>query len=127
MAEEEKVVEAEEQAEAGEEEKRTTTEEIKVQAEDLFQTINQIIREGTAKRVMILRHDRVLVDIPLVIGVGASVLLALRGECLAAAQRRRGEDAIVFKPATGYCVAVERRCLDEESTTGGCRYGLPAR
>jgi len=77
MAKEEKVVEAEEQAEAGQEEKGTVTEEIKVQAQDLFQTINDIIREGTAKRVMILRHDRILVDIPLVVGVGASVLLAM--------------------------------------------------
>ncbi|MGD8735975.1 MAG: DUF4342 domain-containing protein [Anaerolineae bacterium] len=52
----------------------TVTEEIKVQAEDLFHTINQIIREGTARRITILRNDRVLVDIPL----AASVVLALQ-------------------------------------------------
>ncbi len=53
------------------------TEEIKVQAQDLFQTINDIIREGTAKRVTIMRNDRVLLDIPLALGVAASVLLAI--------------------------------------------------
>ena len=33
--------------------------------------------EGTAKRVTVLRNDRVLVDIPLVAGVAASVVLAI--------------------------------------------------
>jgi hypothetical protein len=56
---------------------KPVTEEIKVQAQDLFQAINDIIREGTAKRVTIMRNDRILVDIPLVLGVGASLLLAL--------------------------------------------------
>ncbi|MGD2040825.1 MAG: DUF4342 domain-containing protein [Anaerolineae bacterium] len=56
----------------------TVTEEIKVQAEDLFHTINQIIREGTARRITILRNDRVLVDIPLAVGMAASVVLALQ-------------------------------------------------
>ena len=64
---------SEEAAEAG----TPVTEEIKVQAQDLFQTINDIVREGTAKRVTIMRKDRVLVDIPLVLGVAASVLLAI--------------------------------------------------
>lgn len=76
MSEEEKVIEVEieeEQAGSG----KTTTEEIKVQAQDLFETINDIIRQGTAKRIMVLRNDRVLVDIPLVAGVAASVVFAL--------------------------------------------------
>jgi hypothetical protein len=55
----------------------TVTEEIKVQAQDLFQTLNDIIREGTAKRVTVLRNDRILVDIPLVAGVAASLVLAI--------------------------------------------------
>jgi hypothetical protein len=53
------------------------TEEFKVQAQDLFQAINDVIREGTAKRVTVLRNDRVLLDIPLVAGLAASVLLAI--------------------------------------------------
>ena len=62
----------EETAQAG----QTVTEEIKVQAEDLFETLNGIIREGTAKRVTVMRNDRVLLDIPMVLGVGASLVLA---------------------------------------------------
>lgn len=73
MSKEKKVVE-EEPAGA---EQETVTEEIKVQAQDLFQAINDIIREGTAKRVTVLRNDRILVDIPLVVGVAASILLAV--------------------------------------------------
>jgi hypothetical protein len=82
MSEEEQVVEIavdevkeeqdEETAQAG----QTVTEEIKVQAEDLFETLNGIIREGTAKRVTIMRNDRVLVDIPMVLGIGASLVMA---------------------------------------------------
>lgn len=80
MSKEEMVVE-EEQAGA---EKATVTEEIKVQAQDLFQTINDIIREGTAKRVTVLRGDRVLLDIPLVFGMAASLILALQMPVLSA-------------------------------------------
>jgi hypothetical protein len=79
MSEEEKVVEAEpveEQAKAGAGTRGTVTEEIKVQAEDLFKTINDLVRETTVRRVTIMRNDRVLVDIPLVVGVGASMILA---------------------------------------------------
>jgi hypothetical protein len=76
MVEEELVLEAE-QVEEPAEDKRTVTEEIKVQAEDLFQTINDIIREGTAKRVTVTRNDRVLVDIPLALGIGASAVFAI--------------------------------------------------
>ena len=82
MTEEEKAVEgtvdeatedqAEETAQAG----QGVTEEIKVQAEDLFETLNNIIHEGTAKRITVMRNDRVLVDIPLVLGIGASLILA---------------------------------------------------
>jgi hypothetical protein len=76
---EEKVVEAEqveEHAEAGEGTKGTVTEEIKVQAQDLFKAINDLIREGTVRRVTILRNDRVLVDIPLIVGIPISLIMA---------------------------------------------------
>ena len=80
MSEERTTIEIEqieEPAEAQAEEKETVTEEFKVQAEDLFKTINDIIRQGTAKRIMVVRNDRVLVDIPLVAGVAASVVFAI--------------------------------------------------
>lgn len=80
MSEEQTIIEVrqiEEPEEAQAEEKGTVTEEFKVQAEDLFKTINDIIRQGTAKRVVVTRNDRVLVDIPLVAGVAASVVFAI--------------------------------------------------
>jgi hypothetical protein len=77
MSEEEKVYGAEQVEEpAGTGAQPNVTEEIKVQAQDLFQALNDIIREGTAKRVMVMRNDRILVDIPLVAGVATSVVLA---------------------------------------------------
>ena len=72
MTDEEKVIE-EEQPDG---QKATVTEEIKVQAQDLFKAINDLIREGTVRRVTVLRNDRVLLDIPLILGVPASIILA---------------------------------------------------
>lgn len=72
MTDEEKVVEEEQ----SEDQKATVTEEIKVQAQDLFKAINDLIREGTVRRVTVLRNDRVLLDIPLILGVPASIVLA---------------------------------------------------
>jgi hypothetical protein len=80
MSEEEKVVEEEQVEEqagaAGGDAAGTVTEEIKVQAQDLFKTLNDLIRESTVRRVTILRNDRVLVDIPLLVGVPISFILA---------------------------------------------------
>ena len=85
MSEEEKVVDTETVEEpAATEARQTVTEEIKVQAQDLFQAINDIVREGTARRVTVLRNDRVLVDIPLVFCAAASVVLALQMPVLSA-------------------------------------------
>jgi hypothetical protein len=95
--------EAEETTQAG----RTTTEEIKVQAEDLFETLNGIIREGTAKRVTVMRNDRVLVDIPLVLGIGASVVLAIYMPVITAVV---GVGALL----TGCTVRVEREEPSDE-------------
>ena len=84
MSEEEKVVEAEAtegeaeagQADAGEGKAWSATEEIKVQTQDLFRAINDLIREGTVRRITVLRNDRVLVDIPVIIGLPAGLILA---------------------------------------------------
>lgn len=83
MSEEEKVVEVEEteEAEAGQEDVGegkawTATEEIKVQTQDLFRAINDLIREGTVRRITVMRNDRVLVDIPVIIGLPAGLILA---------------------------------------------------
>ena len=78
MSEEEKTVHTEGAEEAPEatESRAGMSEEFRVQAQDLFQTINDIIREGTAKRITVTRNNRTLLDIPLVVGVGAGALLA---------------------------------------------------
>lgn len=66
--------EAEEQSQG---EKKGATEEIKVQVEDLFKAINDLIREGTVRRVKVIKNDRILVDIPLWAGMGGGVLMAV--------------------------------------------------
>ena len=84
MSEEEKAVETEAaeeeaeagQADAGEGKAWTATEEIKVQTQDLFRAINDLIREGTVRRITVMRHERVLVDIPVIIGLPAGLILA---------------------------------------------------
>jgi hypothetical protein len=84
MSEEENTVETEAaegeaetgQADAGEGKAWTATEEIKVQTQDLFRAINDLIREGTVRRITVMRNDRVLVDIPLILGLPASLILA---------------------------------------------------
>jgi hypothetical protein len=73
MSEEENVVEEEQVEEPA---KETVTEELKVQTEDLFKAINDLIREGTVRRVTVMRNDRVLLDIPLVAGMAASLVFA---------------------------------------------------
>ena len=76
MSDETKVLE-EEQLEDQAQAQQPVTEEIKVQAQDLFKVLNDIIREGTVKRFTVMRNDRILVDIPLALGVAASVVFAV--------------------------------------------------
>jgi hypothetical protein len=84
MSEEEKAVVTEEareeaeagQADAGEGKAWTATEEIKVQTQDLFRAINDLIREGSVRRITVLRNDRVLVDIPVIVGLPVGIVLA---------------------------------------------------
>ena len=77
MSEEQQVVEDGIEGQASEDQKRTVAHEINLQAQDLFQAIKDLVREGTVRRVTILRNGRILVDIPLVAGVAASLCLAI--------------------------------------------------
>jgi hypothetical protein len=106
MSEEEQIA-ADEQTEEAAESRRTVTEEFQVQAEDLMQTINDIVREGTARRVTVIRNDRVLVDIPLVLGIGAGLVLAIYLPVISALV---GVGALL----TGCTVRVEREEPSEE-------------
>lgn len=86
MSEEEKTVHAEGMEEEPEatEERAGASQEFRVKAQDLFQTINDIIREGTARRITVTRNNRILLDIPLVVGVTAGALMAFYMPLIAA-------------------------------------------
>lgn len=84
MTEEKTVVEEPQVEEQPEAEKPTMTDEIKVQVEDLFKVINDLVREGTVRRIKVFHNDRVLVDIPLWAGIGTGVLMAVYMAPLAA-------------------------------------------
>lgn len=62
---------------ATEQPKADRSEEFKVQAQDLFKAINDLVRQGSVRRVKVLHNDRVLVDIPLWAGIGGGMLLAV--------------------------------------------------
>lgn len=62
---------------AGQPAGKTVTQEIKVQAKDLLKAINDIIREGSARRITVIRKGRTLLDIPIVAGAAVSVILAI--------------------------------------------------
>jgi hypothetical protein len=57
--------------------KKPAVEEVKVQAKDLTKTISDILHEGMATRITVVRKERTLIDIPLAIGVASSVVLAI--------------------------------------------------
>jgi len=52
-------------------------EEIKVEARDLFQTVNDLVHEATVRRVTVERKGRTLIDLPLPLGVAAGVVLGV--------------------------------------------------
>jgi hypothetical protein len=76
MSEEQRVGDQEQPEQQSEPAGRTVTEEVKLAGENLVELLNALVRQGTVRRVTILRNDRVLVDIPLAAGVGASLVLA---------------------------------------------------
>jgi hypothetical protein len=64
------------QGQSGPEEKRVI-EEIKVGAQDLVKTVNDLVHEATVRRVTVVRKGRTLVDLPLPVGVGAGLVLGI--------------------------------------------------
>lgn len=56
----------------------------KVSGKDLLQKIEDIIREGNARRIRIIHEGKPLVDIPLTIGVGVVAVTTLAAPVLAA-------------------------------------------
>ena len=50
-------------------------EEIKVGAQDLARTVNDLVREATVRRITVVRKGRTLIDLPLPVGVAAGLEL----------------------------------------------------
>lgn len=67
---------SDEQATPKAEEQPPCVEELKVQGKDLQKTIEDVIREGTARRVVVTRNDRILLNIPLAMGIASGAVLA---------------------------------------------------
>lgn len=58
-------------AETARERAATTAEEIKVASNQLVDKVRALIEEGNVRRVIVKRGDRVLLEFPLTVGVGA--------------------------------------------------------
>ncbi len=86
---------------------KRTTEEFKVQADQLVKAIKDLFHEGKVRRVTVLRNDRVLLDIPVVAGVAAGVVLATQLPLLSAI-------AAAAALAGGCTVRIEREEPPEE-------------
>ncbi|MBN1136405.1 MAG: DUF4342 domain-containing protein [Anaerolineae bacterium] len=67
---------SEEQTTPKAEEQPPCVEELKVQGKDLQKAIDDIVREGTVRRVVVTRNDRMLLNIPLAVGVAGGAVLA---------------------------------------------------
>ena len=48
-----------------------------MQGKDLQKAIKEIVREGTVRRIVITREDRMLMNIPLAVGVASGAVLAV--------------------------------------------------
>lgn len=64
------------QGQTGQGEKRTFTEEFKVSGEAVVSKVKELVREGNVRRITIKNDEgKVLIEIPLTIGVVGAVLL----------------------------------------------------
>jgi hypothetical protein len=58
-------------------EEQPSVQEFKVRGKDLQKAIDDIIHEGTVRRVVVTRNDRILLNIPLAVGVAGSVVMGI--------------------------------------------------
>ena len=57
---------------------------FKVAGRELLDKIDEIVKEGNARRIRIIHEGRPLIDIPLTIGVGVGAIAILTAPLLAA-------------------------------------------
>jgi hypothetical protein len=55
--------------------KRTTMETIKVEGGQLLDQVKQLIHEGNVRRISIKQGERTVIEIPLTIGIAATLLV----------------------------------------------------
>ena len=64
---------------------KTTTEEFKIDGEELLAKVKQLVKEGNVRRISIKSKDgKTLIEVPLTIGVAGGVAVALIAPVLAA-------------------------------------------
>jgi hypothetical protein len=85
----------------------TTTEEISVKAKDLVQTIEELVQEASVRRVMLVRGERTLLDLPLPVGVAGAAAVAIYMAPV-------GAMAAVAALVGGCALRIEREAPDEE-------------
>jgi hypothetical protein len=84
--------------------KETRTEELTIRGEELVATVKALVHEGNIRRITVKsREGKVLVEVPLTLGVVGALLLptlaalgalaALVGECTIVVERVHDEDA----------------------------------
>lgn len=85
---------------------RETLEKIKIKGNQLIDRVRDAIEEGTARRILVQRGDRTVMEFPLVIGVGGAAAAIMIAPTLAAI----GAFASL---ASDIQVVIERRANDE--------------
>lgn len=65
-------------------EENSTIEEMKVAANDLVDRVQELIREGRARRISIKKGDHVYMEIPLSVGLGSAMATIWLAPTLAA-------------------------------------------
>lgn len=90
---------------------KTTYEELKGTASQVFRRIKHLIREGTARRVIVHdnEEDRVMLDIPLVAGIAGTVLASYSVPLISAI-------GFYLFGLNDVSIIVERAKTDEETT-----------
>jgi hypothetical protein len=85
---------------------KTWSEELKVSGEELFETVKTLIHEAGVRRIIVRdRHDRVLIKIPLVLGLAGIYMLPVYSAL-----------ALIGALATDSTILVERDGLAKPET-----------
>ncbi|NND71635.1 MAG: DUF4342 domain-containing protein [Rhodothermales bacterium] len=89
-------------------------EKLKVEGNQLVDKIKEIINEGTARRVIIKKDEKTMLEVPLAVGVGGATAAILLAPVLAAvgafAALVSDVDVVVERPAS----VVKETADDEE-------------